>query len=216
MNCRQFDTLLCDHLDGALDPDQGRALRQHAAQCRGCSGKLADVEYAVAFMRQAPQAEPPAELVADIIHGTIGVHGSVPALAGAGLGTDGSRVMAALRPLFHPFLQPRFAMSLAMALLSFSMLTFYSQGALERFETGKSDPLAAVRDLGNRLERVWEQGVQLYQTLQMFYELQPDFEEAPASEAAPRTPEAGPPESSGPAEVAPAAPPKDSGPAEQP
>ncbi len=215
MNCRQFDTMLCDYLDGALAPEQSGALREHAARCGGCSGKLADVEYAVAFMRQTPRVEPPAELVGDIIHGTIGVHGPLPAFAGAGSGTDGSRVLAALRPLFHPLLQPRFAMSLAMALVSLSMLTFYSQGALDRFESGKSDPLAAVRGLGDRLERVWDEGVHLYQTLQVFYDLQTDFEEAPESEAAPLTPESRPPEA-GPAEGAPAAPAPNSGPAEQP
>ena len=84
MTCRQIDQLLCDYLDGALPFEQQRAFEQHLEACPACTETLTETELALGFVRSAPRVEAPIELIADIIHDTIGVRGTLPVLAPAG------------------------------------------------------------------------------------------------------------------------------------
>lgn len=130
MTCRQTDQLLCEYLDGALPLEQHRAFEGHLEECPACAEALADSQLALGFVRNTPAVDPPVELIADIIHDTIGVRGTLPVLAPVG-GPVETGWRGWLRPFFNPLLQPRFAMSMVMAVLSLSMLTFYAKNAME-------------------------------------------------------------------------------------
>jgi hypothetical protein len=193
MTCRQTDQLLCEYLDGTLPAEQHRAFEAHAQQCPTCSETLADSRFALGFVRKAPVVEPPVELIADIIHDTIGVRGMLPVLAPAG-GPEERGAMGWLRPLFNPLLQPRFAMSMVMAVLSFSMLTFYAKRTLEDWQTGQSRSVAVVENLGEQFSRAWEATSEFFETVRGMYQLQrefarepeEDFEQAPPRQSEPR------------------------------
>jgi len=179
MNCRQIDELLCEYLDGTLPLEQHRAFQQHAADCPACAEAIADSELALGFVREVPPAEPPLELIADIIHDTIGVRGTMPVLAPAGGGSGAPGVFGWLRPVFNPFLQPRFAMSMVMAVLSLSMLTFYAKGALENWQPGQSKPVAVAEHIGDQFQRAWEATTEFFETVRGMYQLQREFAREP-------------------------------------
>jgi hypothetical protein len=185
MTCRQIDQLLCEYLDGTLSIEQHRAFEAHVAQCAACSETLSDSKFALGFVQKVPGVEPPVELIADIIHDTIGVRGTLPVLAPVG-GSAAHGLSGWLRPLFNPLLQPRFAMSMVMALLSLSMLTFYAKGALENWQTGQSRSVVVVENLGGQFSRAWEATAEFFQTLRGMYQLQREFAREP-EEAPPQT-----------------------------
>jgi hypothetical protein len=179
MKCRHIDELLCEYLDGALPIEQQREFEQHLAECSACTETVAESEFALGFVREVPAAEPPPELIADIIHDTIGVRGTMPVLAPAGGGGDAPGSLGWLRPIFNPFLQPRFAMSMVMAVLSLSMLTFYAKGALENWQPGKSKPVAVVEHIGDQFARAWEATTEFFETVRGMYQLQREFATEP-------------------------------------
>jgi hypothetical protein len=178
MTCRQTDQLLCEYLDGILPIEQHRAFEQHLEQCPECSEALADSKLALGFVRSAPAVEPPVELIADIIHDTIGVRGTLPVLAPAG-GLAESGLRGWLRPLFNPLLQPRFAMSMVMAVLSMSMLTFYAKDAMENWKPGQSKPIAVAQHVGDQFKRAWDATAEFFETVRGMYQLQKEFATEP-------------------------------------
>ena len=175
MRCREFDALLCDHLDGTASLEDRRRVDGHVAECAACSANLSDAEFALRVIQEVPRIEPPPELVRSIIHETVEAAGGMPLLAGAGAGNYG--LSGFLRPFFYPFLQPRLAMSLAMAMFFFSMITFYGKGTLERQGQSGVAPAMVVAGISDGLDEVWTTGVELYETMILFYRLQTEFGE---------------------------------------
>ena len=175
MRCRKFDALLCDHLDGTAPLEDRRRVDHHVSECGACAAKLSDAEFALRVIQETPPVELPPELVRSIIQGTVEAAGGMAALAGAGSGGYGLDGFP--RSFFHPFLQPRFAMSLAMAVISFSMMTFYGKGALEGQGHGKVGPAMVVAGISDGLDQAWTTGVELYETTVLFYRLQTEFGE---------------------------------------
>jgi Putative zinc-finger len=178
MTCGKFEDLLCDYADATLQVDDCRRIEKHAAGCAACAEKLADATWAVGFLRDVPAVEPPPELVAEILHGTAAIGGEslAPAVAGSRW-TSGW-----LGPLFNPLVQPRFAMSMAMALLSFSMITYSGEQALQSWRSTRTGPMAVAEQAGVHLERAWTRGVEICEIIRDSYRI---------DEAAPKTP-AGP------------------------
>ena len=175
MRCREFDALLCDHLDGTASLEDRRRVDNHVSECGACAARLSDAEFALRVIQEAPPVEPPPELVRSIIRETVEAAGGMAVLAGAGSGGYG--LSGFLRPFFHPLLQPRFAMSLAMAVFSFSMITFYGKGALEGQGDSRVGPAMVVAGISDGLDQVWTTGVELYETTVLFYRLQTEFGE---------------------------------------
>jgi Putative zinc-finger len=178
MTCRQIDQLLCDYLDGALPFEQQRAFEQHLETCAACTEALTETELALGFVRNAPAVQPPVELIADIIHDTIGVRGTLPVLAPAG-GAAEAGLRGWLRPFFNPLLQPRFAMSMVMAVLSLSMLTFYAKGALENWKPGQSKPVAVAEHVAGQFQRAWDATAEFFETVRGMYQLQKELATEP-------------------------------------
>ena len=169
MKCRDFELHLCDFLDQTLDADARREMDAHRLECSGCAEALQEAEFALAALSEAPALEPPPELIADIIHDTIGV-GSGLALEPAGGPAEG--LWGWLRPVFHPLLHPRFVMGMAMTALSASMMGFYGQQALERLQTAETTPATAVESISERVDGAWERAVEVYESAREFYQLQ--------------------------------------------
>ena len=113
MKCVDLEILLCDYVDGVLSPAETATVDLHLEGCQACRELVADARAAVAFMERAADVEPPPALVNRILfelrHETKG-----PELKSKGGGW--------LAKLFEPVLQPKFAMGMAMTILSFSML----------------------------------------------------------------------------------------------
>lgn len=175
MSCGKYDKLISAHLDGAIEREERAALDSHAAGCRRCREQLAEAEFALRFLNGAPAVEPPPDLVASILHDTIGIEGMVPVLAGGSHASGG--FAGWLGRLFRPPLQPRFVMSMAMAILSVSMLGVIGRRSLAPGGGPGAGPAAAVEAVGQWTDRTWQRATQLYETVRLFYQIQSEFDE---------------------------------------
>ncbi len=166
MKCREFEQRLCDYLDRTLGVEDERAMEAHAAGCTACGAELADAELVFAVMRETPPVEPPPQLMADIIHETIGV--------GTGtLETAGGGRWGFLGTLLHPFGQPRFVMGMAMTMLSFSMFTFYGQRAIDQWNEPRPSPTATLAEgFSGQMLGLWERAREMTSSAIELYELQ--------------------------------------------
>src|SRR5581483_11838081 len=112
MTCAELESLICDYVDGTLGPDARTTVEQHLAGCRNCAQLAGESAAAVGFMERAADVEPPPELMTRLLFNAPWVHAK-PASSG---------VRDWFRRILHPVLQPRFAMGMAMTILSFAML----------------------------------------------------------------------------------------------
>ena len=160
MNCADLEILICDYVDGALSEAGKAEVERHLAQCPGCAEMARDSAAAVAFMERAADVEPPPELITRILFDAPWSKGKAkPARwrkwAGAAL---------------SPILQPKFAMGMAMTILSLSMLfRFVSPGPL----TSKDWRPASIRDsIRNQAQYAWTRSVKFYENLKIVYQIQ--------------------------------------------
>jgi anti-sigma factor RsiW len=151
ITCNEFEILLADYLDGALAAEEKGAIEEHRNACVSCAELALDASGAVAFIERAASVEPPPALVNRILlevkrgESRSGVKLSwVERL----LGRRGSFI-----------LQPRFAMGMAMAVISLAMVGRFWGPAT------------------SGVERSWDRTVKRYENLQVVYDVQTQLEE---------------------------------------
>jgi anti-sigma factor RsiW len=181
MSCGKYDKLISAYLDGQIEREEHTALDSHTAGCRRCREQMAEAEFALRFLNSAPAVEPPPDMVANILHDTIGIEGMAPVVAGGSAAPGG--FAGWLGRLFRPPLQPRFVMSMAMAVLSFSMLGVIGQRSLSPAGGPGAGPAAAVEVISEWTDRTWQRATQLYETVRLFYQIQSEFDENQPREA---------------------------------
>lgn len=174
MNCSDLETLLCDYVDGTLTPLEKAEVERHLAACTACAETARDAAAAVAFMEKAAEIEPPPELITRILF-ELPVTRSRPARERSGLG-------AALARLLRPVFQPRFAMGMAMTILSFSMIGRFAGIDVRQLSVSDLDPVRVWQSFDNRIERGWQRAVKFYESLRLFYELRARFSDLTAEE----------------------------------
>ena len=167
MRCRDFELLLCDYVDEQVDQQSRCEMDAHRVDCASCAEALADAELGLSLLRRASPVEPPAELIGDIIHSTVGVGSGRLAPVGGG-----ESLPCWLRPFVQPFLQPRFVMGMAMTAMSFSLLTFYGDRAVEMYQDDDGEGITAIRALAGPATDFWDQSVTVYDSAVDFYQLQ--------------------------------------------
>ena len=163
MNCLDLETLLCDYLDGTLGAAQKASVEGHLAQCAACAELASDASAAMAFMERAADVEPPPELVTRILFD----------FASQSEKAERARrgPLAMLGQLFGPILQPRFAMGMAMTILSFSMLARFAGINVRKLSLSDLDPVKVWQSLDNRANREWTRAVKFYESLRFVYEI---------------------------------------------
>jgi len=174
MNCSDLETLLCDYVDGTLSPREKAEVERHLAACATCAETARDAAAAVAFMEKAAGIEPPPELITRILFELPLSHGR-PAGERRGLGV-------ALGRLLGSVFQPRFAMGMAMTILSFSMIGRFAGIDVRQLSVKDLDPDRVWQSVDNRIERGWERAVKFYESLRLFYELRARFSDLTAEE----------------------------------
>ena len=92
-----------------------------------------------------------------------------------------SLLQKAVRRLFgkwmEPVLQPRFAMGMAMTVLSFAMLGRIAGIEMRQLKPADLDPVTVWTSAEDRVVRVWEKGVKYYQNLRLVFEIQTRLKE---------------------------------------
>ncbi|MFN3323695.1 MAG: anti-sigma factor family protein [Bryobacteraceae bacterium] len=177
MNCAEFEILLCDYLDGTLPPGRRADLEAHRAACPACAEMAADVEGAVNFIERAAEVEPPPELVTRILFET----GRIAETRRTSLGWRGR-----LAAWFEPVLQPRFAMGMAMTILSFSMLGRFGGVSVRQLTPADLHPARVWQAVDGQIHRNWNRAVKYYENLRLVYEVQAQLREWAEQEEAER------------------------------
>lgn len=185
MNCADLETLLCDYIDSVLPAARRAELEAHLAGCPGCAELARDASAAVTFLERVPAIEPPPELLNRILF-------ELPSGRHAAGKRPGS-LGALVRQWLGPVLQPRFAMGMAMTILSFSMLGRFAGISPRQLTPADLNPVKIWQSLDDRLHRTWDRTMKFYEGLRVVYEIQSrvrdwteqDQPEQPASDAAP-------------------------------
>ncbi|MCL4793515.1 MAG: zf-HC2 domain-containing protein [Bryobacteraceae bacterium] len=177
MKCVDLEALLCDYVDGTLTPAERATVELHLGQCPACRQLAADAAEAVQFIERAAVVEPPPALVNRILF-------------------EARQMSASARPrgarrgflrFFEPFLQPRFAMGMAMTILSFSMLGRFSGIQVRQLRAADLEPAKVWATLEDKAHRAWQRTKKYYESLRVVYEIQQTLNDwnQTAEEAAP-------------------------------
>jgi hypothetical protein len=165
LSCADVEVMLADYVDQTLLDRDVSDLKAHFAICPACQELAADAAAAVAFMDSAQAVEAPPELVNRILFeiGNNTGHSIVKPprwqrLFGKGL---------------QPILQPRFAMGMAMTMLSFGML-LRMEGVRQWTDLSPANLYATAEDKATRL---WDRGVKHYQSFKLVWEIQTRYQE---------------------------------------
>jgi anti-sigma factor RsiW len=171
VNCADVEILLADYVDGALRGDAASALESHLAGCSACAELARNSAEAVAFMERAATVDAPAELVTRILFEvTAGPSHAIikPSFARRLFG----RLFGGV---FEHILQPRFAMGMAMTVLSFAMIGRFTH--VRQLTPSDLDPVKVWTAAEDRVVRWYNRGVKYYDSLKVVYEIQTRLKE---------------------------------------
>jgi len=151
ITCTEFEILLADYLDGTLASEPKANVEQHQSECASCAELASDAAGALGFIERASIVDPPPAMVNRILFEV----------------TNG-KSRAVIKPSWMErllgrragfLLQPRFAMGMAMAVLSLAMVGRFWSAA------------------ESTVERSWDRAVKGYQSLELVYQVQSQLEE---------------------------------------
>ena len=169
MTCAELEILLCDYLDGTLRASERAALERHLEGCAACAELAQDASGAAAFLDTVAQAEPPAELMTRILH-------QVP--AGRQIASDKpSWWRRIFGGWFEGVLQPRYAMGMAMTVLSLAMLAKFAPVSMRQLTPADLDPAKIWTAIDDRTHRMWDRAVKYYDNLRLVIEIQSRLQE---------------------------------------
>lgn len=181
MTCAEFEVLYCDYLDGLLRDPEKSALELHLRSCAACTELAQDIRGAVDFMERVPAAEPPAELLTRILH-------DIPAVKPSPERRSWFRRF--FGPITDKVLQPRFAMGMAMTVLSFSMLARFTGIQPRQLRPSDLDPVKIWASVDDRAHRVWDHAVKYYDNMRLVIEVQSRLKEWSEQDQEQRRPQA--------------------------
>ncbi|MGB8887135.1 MAG: zf-HC2 domain-containing protein [Candidatus Korobacteraceae bacterium] len=122
VQCVEVEALLAEALDGMLHGSTLAAFEAHQQTCPACRTMVEEAGAGMHWLKGLDEAEPPRNLVHNILAQTIGALPSehlVPVPRGEGWF---EKLKGRLAPVFGPVVTPRFAMSFGMAFFSITLL----------------------------------------------------------------------------------------------
>jgi hypothetical protein len=166
MTCAEFEVLLADSMDGALnapgrEPERD-AFAHHLECCGACAAMANEVQGALAFMELAAEPEFPQQLVGKILHKTS---------SGWELKLRSKGIRGWINRAFAPVLQPRFVMGAMLTVMSLTMLTRCAGGSKSTLTAADLDPVRLWTSLDTRGHRVWDRAVKGYESMRVVYEI---------------------------------------------
>lgn len=158
MKCEDAEILICDY--ATLASAERFALERHLADCPSCAGLARDSAAAIAFMESAAGVEPPPELITKILFDAPWTKAQ-----------SKSRGRSWLGGILSPILQPKFAMGMAMTILSLSMLAKFVM-PVRQLKPSDLKPTEVWAGLEDRAARTWARTVKFYENLKFVYQIQ--------------------------------------------
>lgn len=167
MNCADVEILICDYVDGTLAAAERASVETHLAECPNCAALVRDGAVAVAVIERAEAVEPPQELISHIL-----------------FNPPWHRQRAGwFSQVLHPLLAPRFAMSMALTVLSFAMI----MPKMRQFQPTDLSPAVVWAGVEGRVDRIWERTEKFYDNLRFIYQIRATLREWQQQSAETRT-----------------------------
>jgi len=177
MTCEEVETSLADFLDGTLVARERGALEAHLGQCSACQQFKADVTTGLLLAGRAEEVVPPSELVTRLAY-----------LAPVGRTRKPHERQGFFSKFtarwIQPLLQPRFAMGMAMTILSFAMLQRCTGIRVQQIQPGDLNPVKIVSDLEDRGVRLKDRAVKYYENIRFVYDIEVRLREMEEQQAA--------------------------------
>ena len=165
MTCAELEILICEYVDGTLPPDARAEVERHLDGCPACAELARDSAEAVAFMERAADVEPPPELITKILFD-----------APWAKEKQKSKSREWFRALLSPILHPKFAMGMAMTILSLSMLARFV-APVRQLRPADLKPTEVWAGVEDRAVRTWARTVKFYENLKIVYQIQTTLKE---------------------------------------
>src|SRR5689334_8249311 len=162
MTCAELEILLCDYVDGTLRGEQKEAAETHVSVCPSCAAAARDARMVLGLIERAAVVEPPPELLTRILF-------ELPIAKQAHPSSAWARWKA---KWVEPVLQPRFAMGMAMTVLSFAMLGRFAGIEIRQLRPSDLSPAKVWSTVEDRALRTWERAVKYYQSMRLVYDVQ--------------------------------------------
>lgn len=172
MQCHEFDGLLSDAMDGTLAGAQREQFERHRSTCPTCGPMFAEAQRGLQLLRGLAEVEPPEKFVHNVLAATIG---GVEETAPAAHARESwwNKFRAGLRLGSGPVLQPKFAMSFAMAFFSISLVLNLAGVKIGNLRHLDLSPSAIVRGAYEAQGRV----VKYYENIRFVYEIESRVQE---------------------------------------
>lgn len=151
MNCADVEILICDYVDGTLAPATKADVDRHLAECLTCAELARDSAEAVRFIERAAEVEPPQELISRILFDP----------------PWHKQRSSPFSRRFHALLQPRYAMGMALTVLSLAMI----MPKMRNFQPADLSPAAVWAGIEGRADRLWARTQKYYDNLKFVYQI---------------------------------------------
>jgi len=162
-NCAQLEARLDDYLEGRLSPEGATAAQAHATGCPRCA-EWADARRAALWLRQVEPMETPPGLEARILAQTL-----APA--------SEESFWSLLELGWRALLQPRMAMGLAAALISFGLVLHAANVSPAEMSVADLNPVNIYRTINSQAQLTYARGVRFVNDLRLVYEIRSRLEE---------------------------------------
>jgi Putative zinc-finger len=157
MNCAEVEIRISEYVDAASAAGERAEVERHLAQCASCAEMARDAAAAVRFMERAEAVEPPPELISHMLFD--------PPWRRQRSGW--------FARVFHPLLQPRFAMGMALTVLSVAMIMPKMGG----IKPADLSPAAVWAGIEGRVDRFWARTEKFYDNLKFIYQIRATLRE---------------------------------------
>lgn len=168
LTCADIDVLLCDFVDGTLHGEQKSAVEKHLAGCPACAEIARDCGAAIGFFERVEEVRPPQELMTRIVFEAHTIRDKE---------FNQGPVRRLFSKWFEPVLQPRFAMGMAMTVLSFAMMGRFAGIEVRQLKPSDLNPVAVYSAVEDRVAKTWGKAVKYYEGLKFVYEIQSRLDE---------------------------------------
>jgi uncharacterized membrane protein YgcG len=167
--CNQVEALLCDYLDGLLSVTEETALEAHVGGCQSCSTLVADMRLAMRYAQEAGAVDVPVDLISRILDQTTGQ-------APAGVPEWRHRLTGwwdkAVSPVVRSVLEPRFALGMAMTVISCSMLLSLAGFDVRSLAWSDLQPAKLKHNVTRNVALAGAWATKRYENLRVVYEIQ--------------------------------------------
>lgn len=173
VQCADFDARLADFLDAAMTGAELEAFRAHAEACMECGPLFTQAKAGMEALRSLPEMDAPANLVHNILAATTYADrkATAPALAAAPTNWW-QRLAERATPAARALLQPRLAMTAAMAFFSISMLMNVAGITWKDLKHLDLRPSALTTSASIQYHETTAKVVKYYENIRFFYEFE--------------------------------------------